>query len=201
MLETPADRQLRTFPMVPPTLRANLGTAELSENAEIHETVRTLGDLKGVFRDEKARSAFPDSTVAYRVQSFSPVQEGTAGGLLLGNTFLEPGMVGDEYFMTRGHFHARRDRTEIYIGVAGEGALILMDESRRTWCERMHPGSVHFISGDLAHRVANVGSETLSFLACWPTDAGHDYETIAKNGFGARLREVSGAPQLIEDRG
>lgn len=186
--------------MLPPTLRVNLETAALSENSEIQEVVRTLADLKGIFKNENSRSSLPQATVAYRVQSFFPVQEGTTGGLFWGSTFIEPGMIGDEYYMTKGHFHALRERTEIYIGVAGEGALILMDENGRTWCERMHPGSVHAIPGRVAHRVANIGSKTLSFLACWPSDAGHDYETIAKDGFSARLRNVNGVPQLVEEK-
>ena len=102
--------------------------------------------------------------------------------------------------MTKGHFHASRDRTEFYMGVAGTGALILMDETGRTWCEQMNPGSVHAIPGRVAHRVANVGSAQLAFVACWPADAGHDYEAILKTGFGGRLREVDGTPQLIEEK-
>ncbi len=185
--------------MLEAALQFNLKTAELSGNSEIQHVVRTLSDLKGIFRDEKLRSSLPQNTVAYKVQTFFPVKEGTNGGLFWGSTFIEPGMIGDEYFMTKGHFHELRDRTEIYMGVAGVGALILMDESGRTWCERMHPGSVHPIQARVAHRVANVGTEQLSFLACWPADAGHDYETIQKDGFGARLRCVNGVPQLVEE--
>lgn len=187
--------------MIPSTLQMNLQTAELSHNPEIQVIARTISDLKGIFKNETSRSAIDPKKVIYRVQSFFPVKEGTAGGLFWGSTFIEPGMVGDEYHMTKGHFHASIDRTEIYMGVAGVGALILMDETGRTWCEKMHQGSVHAIPGRVAHRVANVGLEVLSFVACWPADAGHDYETIMKDGFGARLRNVGGVPKLVEDLG
>ena len=33
--------------------------------------------------------------------------------------------------------------------------LILMDRERNTWAERMMPGSLHYIPGGVAHRVAN----------------------------------------------
>ena len=33
--------------------------------------------------------------------------------------------------------------------------------------------------GGVAHRVANTGNSVLSFAACWPSDAGHNYEEIA----------------------
>jgi len=50
-----------------------------------------------------------------------------------------------------------------------------------------------------AHRVANTGELVLTFLACWPSDAGHDYERIVAEGFCARLRKVRGSPTLVED--
>ena len=163
------------------------------------ESVRTIGDLADVFGDEEARRALPAGRPVYRVQVHAPVPEGTTGGLFWGSTVVEPGRVGDEYFITRGHFHAVRDRGEYYITVAGEGALILMDETRRTRYEPMHPGTVHYIPGGTAHRVANTGPVPLAFFACWPSDAGHDYECIARDGFGARLREVGGRPVLVPD--
>lgn len=50
----------------------------------------------------------------------------------------------------------------------------------------------------MAHRVANIGYSVLSFAACWPSDAGHDYQVILENGFSASLQCVNGNPQLIE---
>ncbi|MEK7358378.1 MAG: glucose-6-phosphate isomerase family protein [Bdellovibrionota bacterium] len=200
MLDTLERHEGRTLPMRPATLQVDLRTGLLSGNPEIQDIVRTLGDLKGIFRDEKLRSSLPQTTPIYSVQTFLPVKEGTEGALFWGTTFIEPGTIGGEYHMTKGHFHAKLDRTEFYMGVEGEGALILMDESGRTWWERMHPGSVHAIPGRVAHRVANTGKTRLSFLACWPSDAGHDYETIARDGFGGRLMDVDGVPSLIEEK-
>ena len=108
-----------------------------------------------------------------------------------------PGKVGDEYMMTKGHYHASIDRAEFYWGLEGEGMLILMDEQRNVWAERVFPGSLHYIPGGVAHRMANVGSSLFSFAACWPSDAGHNYAEIAEKGFSARLIEVNGIPHLI----
>ena len=171
----------------------------LLAGAPVQAIARTLAEMRGVYRDEPARRAMDPARVVYRVQSYLPVAEGTEGGLFWGSTFLEPGKVGDEYFMTKGHFHARRDRAEYYVTVAGAGALILMNGARRTWMQTMSPGSVHYVPPHTAHRVANTGDTVLSFLACWPSDAGHDYETIAKQGFSARLRAVGGVPALIPE--
>ena len=164
---------------------------------QVTHTVRRLGDLKGIFLNQEAFQEKSETEIIYQVQYFQPVGEGQEGGLFWGNTLIEPGQVGDEYYMTKGHFHAKRDRGEYYIGVAGEGALILMDDSGKTWFENMKPGSVHYIPGRTAHRVANVGSIQLAFLACWPSDAGHDYETIAQSGFSARLLNQGGKPVLV----
>ena len=166
----------------------------------IQRVRRSIHDLKGIFIDEKARLALDPETIVYRVESFLPVNEGESGGLFWGTTFIEPGKVGNEYFMTKGHFHAQRNRAEYYLTVAGSGALILMGESRRTTIEAILPGSLHYVPSRTAHRVANVGNAVLSFMACWPSDAGHDYETIAADGFGARLLDVGGTPTLIEGK-
>ncbi|HLV94629.1 MAG TPA: glucose-6-phosphate isomerase family protein [Candidatus Acidoferrales bacterium] len=169
----------------------------LQPNAKIVERVKMLGQLDGIFADSEAFRALDPNTVVYRVQAWCPVPEGTEGGLFWGTTVVEPGQVGSEYFMTHGHLHQKRNRTEYYGVVEGKGALILMDESRSTWTEPMSPGSLHFISPNTAHRVANVGSAALRFVACWPSDAGHDYESIRRNGFSARLLSVDGEAKLV----
>ncbi|NJL38771.1 MAG: cupin domain-containing protein [Leptolyngbyaceae cyanobacterium SM1_4_3] len=136
-------------------------------------------------------------TLAYSVQAYMPVAEGKSGGLFFGNSTVYPGKVGNEYFMTRGHFHALPDTGEYYWCISGEGALLLMDEQRATRAERMHPGSLHYIPGNIAHRVANTGKTPLVFNACWPSDAGHNYAEIARNGFSARLIDTDGKPNLV----
>ena len=61
--------------------------------------------------------------LAYEVSSFLPEKEGTPGGLYFGITYLYPGKVGNEYMMTKGHYHANVDRAEFYWGLEGEGML------------------------------------------------------------------------------
>lgn len=172
----------------------------LLPDKRVLESTKTLGQLQGIFGDEGARSKMDPNTVVYRVQAWCPIPEGTEGGLFWGSTVVEPGQVGSEYFMTHGHFHAKRDRTEYYGTAEGEGALILMRENREVRMEPMSPGSLHFIPPNTAHRVANIGSVPLRFVACWPSDAGHDYELIKKQGFSARLMEVDHQPTLVRSK-
>jgi len=169
----------------------------LLPDAQVRESVKTLGQLQGIFANEDARRKMDPNTAVYRVQAWCPVPEGTEGAQFWGTTVVEPGQVGSEYFMTHGHFHLKRNRTEYYGTVDGQGALILMDERGETRMESMSGGSLHFIPPNTAHRVANVGKFPLRFVACWPSDAGHDYESIRKNGFGARFLNVNGNPTLV----
>jgi glucose-6-phosphate isomerase, archaeal len=177
-------------------IQLDVSTGMLS-GKEVITSEKKRKDLQHVFKDEKSRATMNQDETMYKVQAFMPEEEGKAGGLFFGNSTVYPGKVGDEYNMTRGHFHAKKDTAEYYWCIAGEGALILMDQEGKCWFEKMTPGSVHYIHGNVAHRVANTGKIPLTFNACWPSDAGHDYESIAKNGFSARLMDVNGVPTLI----
>jgi glucose-6-phosphate isomerase len=169
----------------------------LLPDARVRESMKTIGQLENIFLNEEARRALDQNTVVYRVQAWCPVPDGTEGAQFWGTTEIAPGQVDSEYFMTHGHFHLKRNRTEYYGTTEGEGALILMDETRRTWMEPMFPGSLHFIPPSVAHRVANSGKVPLRLVACWPSDAGHDYDAVRRFGFGARLLSVHGKPSLV----
>jgi len=174
----------------------NLTNYEMTGEPVVNQT-RKLKDIPGIFADEKAYSEMDPDQLAYTVQAWLPVAEGTPGGLFFGASTIYAGKVDNEYFMTKGHFHSQSDRAEFYWGVQGKGMLILMDRERKTWAEEVYPGSLHYIGGEIAHRLANTGDEKLIVGACWPSDAGHDYEEIAENGFSARLVEVDGKPKLV----
>jgi glucose-6-phosphate isomerase len=174
----------------------NWSTGELS-GPGIEEGVKTLGQLEGLFADQAAWKKMDPATEVYRVQYWRPVADGTSGGLFWGATILYPGRVGDEYFMSHGHFHSKRDRAEIYATVKGTGALVLMDENGETWYQEMKPGSVHYVPAKVAHRTVNTGDEPLVFLASWPSDAGHDYGSIKTTGFTKRMVLRDGAACLV----
>ena len=163
----------------------------------VEEAVKTLGQLAGLFQDEATWRSMDPETEVYRVRFWRPVPDGTSGGLFWGSTVLQPGRVGDEYFMTHGHFHAIRDRAEFYATVKGVGAMLFMDDGGKIWSQDMTPGTVHYIPGNVAHRVANTGNEPLVFLASWPSDAGHDYAGIRTTGFSKRMVLRDGRPCLI----
>ena len=158
----------------------------------LRSSEKKLGQLKGIFENEQAWRQLDPETIVYRVWWWEPVPSGTEGGLFWGTTEIQPGRVGNEYFMTRGHRHVVRNRAEFYGTVAGSGKLLLKDSAGHTWFEDMTPGSLHYVPGEVSHRVVNTGDIPLRFIACWPSDAGHDYEIAGGRGFGARITEQQG---------
>ncbi len=161
---------------------------------------RTISDIKGIFKDSIAAENLDQDRVAYKVNCHFEEKEGKEGGLFFGTSYVMPGKVGNEYFMTKGHFHSKKDTAEYYWCIGGNGCLILMDEDGNCTAEFMDKGSIHYIAGNIAHRIANISeTEELVVGACWPSDAGHDYESIIKSGFTARLFEIEGKPTLIEE--
>lgn len=166
-------------------------------SGEVTQSKRILSDLAGIFADEAARAAMDQDQVIYNVQMHECEKEGTAGGLLFGTSLINPGNVGGEYFMTKGHYHAKRDTAEYYFCISGCGALILMDEQGKCWFEPMARGTLHYIPRSVAHRLANTGGEVLAVGCCWGADCGHDYATIATTGFSKRLMDVNGEARLV----
>ena len=182
-------------------VKTNIGSIDWNDgalkSAELQQSLRTVGQLARIFHDDKAWAATDPDKVVYRVQWLKTVEEGTEGGLFWGNTSIEPGRVGDEYFMTHGHSHAESDRSEFYATIEGEGYLVFMDRDRNAWAESMVAGSIHYVHAHLAHRVVNTGETPLRFVACWPSDAGHDYALIAERGFSLRVVCRDGRPEIV----
>jgi glucose-6-phosphate isomerase len=158
-------------------------------------TERRLVDLDGLFAAEVPGSRREE--LAYRVYEIPvPVSE---SNLASSTTVLEPGTVDGEYFMTKGHFHAKRERAEIYVGISGQGRLVMTTEGGRPHVEAMGPGRVNYVPGGWGHRSVNVGSEPLVFFAAYPADAGYDYATIEKEGFPVLVVERDGRPEVVEN--
>lgn len=166
----------------------------LSEGPLLRKSTR-IQDLAGVFVDEQARQTMPDDLIVYDVEMLatSPAE----GELYTGVTHLYPGKIGHEYFMTRGHFHNRREQGEVYFGLRGSGLLLLQNEQGEARLERVFAGSVHIIPGFTAHRLINTGDDVLSALAVWPAVAGHDYAALA-HGFSLRVIEENQSVQVKE---
>ncbi len=140
-------------------------------------------ELEGLFADADAFAALRASRggeVAYSVDEFRPSER--PGDLIFGTSTLEPGRVGDEFLMTRGHRHAISDRPEIYACLSGRGVMLMELENGTTRAETLAPNAVVYVAPHWIHRSVNVGHEKLVTLFCYPADAGQDYDIIARAG-------------------
>ena len=152
-----------------------------------------LPDLDGLYRDAAAyrsRLAEDDGRPVYWVES-SHTEDGP-GGLITGISVLEPGSVGDEYAMTRGHLHAVADRSELYVGLAGRGVMILETLGGASEVVPVSPGQAVYVPGHWVHRSVNVGTERFATLFCYAADAGQDYSVIERAGGMRSLVVVDG---------
>jgi len=119
--------------------------------------------------------------------------------IFFGTTTMEPGAVGDEYFMTRGHFHQRRDMGEVYYTQSGCGLLLLESRDGQTSIVEMKPGVCAFIPPDWAHRSVNTGADKLVFVWVCNYAAGHEYGHILEHGMRKRVVARNGAPAIVDN--
>jgi glucose-6-phosphate isomerase len=174
---------------VPFTRLIDMATGAVSPDAR---TVRrTLTDMRGAYQQD----AQGDDLV-YEVHNIDVAA--TNANILTSTTVLYPGKVGEEFYMTKGHFHEVRDRAEIYIGLAGGGLLLSATEDGRHDVQDIVPGSMTYVPGGWSHRSVNTGTEPLVFFAAYVGDAGHDYAAIEDRGFPvAVMAGPAGRPEYL----
>jgi glucose-6-phosphate isomerase len=157
-------------------------------------STRHFADVRSIFENPHQATNLNDQSPIYTTHG---LLDTGLPELLYATTIIEAGQVAGEYFMTRGHFHTNPERGEFNVTLSGKGAIVLMDRDRNTSVEWMTQGSIHNLDGLRAHRVVNVGNEPLIFLCVWMSDCGHDYESIAQDGFSGRLKCIEGKPTLV----
>ena len=159
---------------------------------------RFLSKIKGMFLDVDAADAYlteQGDVKVYEVYEKTIPQRD--GEIQFCSSITHTGQIGGEYFMTKGHFHARRDTAEIYYCLRGRGYMMMELESGEYVMEEMYPGRTVYVPAFYAHRSINVGDEALISLAVYPGDAGHDYGSIETAGFKHLVVEKNGKPDVI----
>ena len=158
---------------------------------------RRLSDMRGWFADANAEAALIGrNPLIYEVHYGynAPSIEGQLGFC---TTIIYPGKIGEEYYMTKGHYHGKADRAEIYYCLQGEGDLLLQTRDGATNVQHMIPGVIAYIPAYHAHRTINTGAENFVFLSVYPADSGYDYASIAERGFASLMVERDGKPKLV----
>nr|4LUM_A Chain A, Glucose-6-phosphate isomerase [Pyrococcus furiosus DSM 3638]4LUM_B Chain B, Glucose-6-phosphate isomerase [Pyrococcus furiosus DSM 3638] len=163
------------------------------------KSVRRLSDMEGYFVDERAWKELVEKEDPVVYEVYAVEQEEKEGDLNFATTVLYPGKVGKEFFFTKGHFHAKLDRAEVYVALKGKGGMLLQTpEGDAKWIS-MEPGTVVYVPVYWAHRTVNIGDEPFIFLAIYPADAGHDYGTIAEKGFSKIVIEENGEVKVVDN--
>lgn len=150
--------------------------------------VKRIADLAGLYADADAfqrLAAERGDDIAYEVTSYTPGLR--VSDLILGVTRMAPGTVGGEYFLTRGHIHARADRPEIYRGESGQGLMQLESPDGEVRLLPLSPGNICYVPPYWIHRSINIGPTDLVMSFVYPGDSGQDYGIIERSG-GMRVR-------------
>ena len=168
--------------------RLDVGAADGSLGGGDGTYEKRFRDLAGLYGDAPAFEALlaeRGDEVAYAVASYTPGRR--VSDLILGVTRMEPGRVGHEYFMTRGHIHANGDRPEMYHGQAGRGLMQMESPDGEVRLIEIGPQTICYVPPYWIHRSVNLGDDDLVMTFAYPADSGQDYGIIERSG-GLRVR-------------
>ena len=161
---------------------------------------RTLSAMKGQFLDQAAFQALLDAEDKLLYEVYELKRPQIAGELLHGISIVHPGKVGDEYNMTKGHFHTILETSEVYYCLRGHGYMVMETPEGEWAIEELYPGRVLYVLPRWAHRSVNVGSdEDLITFFIYPGNAGHDYGTIESQGFRKLVVESDGQALFVDN--
>ena len=162
--------------------------------------LRRLSSMRGQYADRQAYDAqlAQEDVLLYEVYEYHRPE--TSGELLHGISIVHPGKVGDEYFMTKGHFHAVLETAEIYYCLAGEGYMVMETPEGECSIAELRPGKVLYVPPCWAHRSVNTGAaaDLVTFFV-YPGHAGHDYGSIEKQGFRKLIVDQAGTPTFVDN--
>jgi len=166
---------------------------------DVESSKRFLSDMTNMFLDDAAFDAALKAQNQLVYEFYELDLPNTPGDLCFGTSIVYPGKVGNEYFMTKGHFHTILDTAEVYYCLSGNGYM-LMENPEGDWdAKLMTPGKAVYVPARYAHRSINVGNEPLVTFYVFRADAGHDYGTIESMGFRKLIVEKEGKPAIIDN--
>jgi glucose-6-phosphate isomerase, archaeal len=161
--------------------------------------IRKLSNMKGMFLDAGSERLILERNDPI-IYSFSEkVLPEEPGHLQIAMTSINPGKIGEEYYMTKGHYHKLAHTSEVYLGLEGKGCLLMQTMEGHFASIDILPGALAYIPPYWGHRMVNTGEKPFIFFAVYPGDAGHNYGDIEKTGFAKLLVERNGKSILIDN--
>jgi glucose-6-phosphate isomerase len=160
--------------------------AGVMKNPQVH-LVRRASDMRGHYRDEKALEALIADGDPVHYEVFEVPVPGEYGHLMFCISHLKPGRVGEECFMTKGHYHTQINTAETYLALRGNGFMMMKTSDGQCRYEEFRPGRMVYVPPYWGHRSINTGDEPLISFCVYPGDAGHNYGDIEREGFPKRV--------------
>ena len=162
--------------------------------------VRKLSSMRGMYADQQAYAAMLAKEDSLHYEVYEIVRPALCNEQPCGTSIVHPGKVGDEFFMTKGHFHAALEAAEVYYCLAGEGVMVMENPEGEWAVAELRPGKVLYVTPRWAHRSVNtrLDMDLVTFFV-YPGHAGHDYGSIEKQGFRKLIVERDGRPAIIDN--
>lgn len=168
-------------------------------NSEAVTSKRRVSNMRGMFADESATEALiqnGDPLVYEFYEMGAPEKDSDQA---FGTSITYPGKVGNEYFMTKGHFHTILATAEVYYCLSGEGFMLLESPEGDWSAQPLKAGAMVYVPPRYAHRSINTGAVSMVTFFCFRADAGHDYGTIETKGYRKLIVEQDGKPAVIDN--
>ncbi|MDR3335929.1 MAG: glucose-6-phosphate isomerase [Treponema sp.] len=163
-------------------------------------TKRKLSQMKGMYADSAAfdQAVAEGDPLVYEFYELGVPEH--PGDLAFGTSITYSGKVGNEYYMTKGHFHTILETAEVYYTLSGEGFMLTENPEGDVILQPLYPGIAVYIPKRYAHRSINSGKTPLITFFAFRADAGHDYGTIETKGYRKLVVEgLDGKPRMIDN--
>jgi len=161
---------------------------------------RRLSEMAGMFSDEEQYAEMLAKEDALIYEFYDMQVPAQAGEIAFGTSITYPGRVGDEYYMTKGHFHTILETGEVYYCLAGQGMMLMENPEGKWEAQTLEAGDAVYVPPRYAHRSINVSStDPLVTFFAFRGDAGHDYGTIESKGFRKLAVEKEGRPEITDN--
>lgn len=186
------EKILKPFTMY---LSLNNGLSNTRESSK-----RYLSHMANMYHDKKTAQGILKTKDPLIYEFYEMGIPENPGDIAFGTSIVYPGKIGDEYFMTKGHFHTILETAEVYYCLGGKGYM-LMETPEGQWdAQEFTPGKAVYVPQRWAHRSINTSDcEPLITFFAFRGDAGHDYGTIETKGYRKLIVERDGKPAIVDN--
>jgi len=155
--------------------------------------VRKASSMRGYYADAGALEALIAVGDPIHYEVFERTVPEEYGNLMAGISNLYPGTVGEECFMTKGHYHQVIQTGEVYLCLGGSGYLLMKTKEGDFSALPMERGKVVYVPPSWAHRSVNCGDDPLVSFFVYNAESGHNYGDIETEGFIKRVFKRAGS--------